>query len=99
MATHITSGTTTASTVSTITFANWYGSIEVANRSSNDIWARFDGVDPTIAGDECFYSAPQSFIQVRNPTLPPEPAIGRTGSTTVKIISAGASAYTISAGV
>jgi len=99
MATHITSGTTVAATVTTVTFASWYHNVEVINRSSGDMWARIDGIDPTIGGDECFFVAPLGFIDVINPKLPPEPALGTTSNTVVKIISAANATYTIQAGV
>lgn len=99
MAIHITSGALTANTVSTVTFALWYRGIQVINRSANDIWARFDGVDPTVAGDECFFVPANSYISVNNPVKPPEPALGLTAVTTVKLISASASNFTIEAGV
>lgn len=99
MATHISSGTTVATVVSTITFTNWYHNIEVVNRSTGDMWFRADGVDPTIAGDDCFFVAAQSSLDVLNPKLPPEPAIAQTSNTQVRIITAANANYTVSAGV
>lgn len=99
MAIHITSGTTVGNTVTTVTFANWYHNIEVVNRGSVDMWVRFDGVDPTVAGDECFFIPAQSFIDSVNPKLPPEPAIGTTSNTVVKVLTATAAPFTVSAGV
>lgn len=96
-ATHISSGTTTGNAVTTVTFPLRYDGIEVVNRSTADMWARFDGVNPTIAGDDCFYIPPQSYLDVNNP----KPYQGMTGTvnTEIRIISATAAAYTISAGV
>lgn len=99
MAIHITSGTTTATVVTTVTFANWYHNIEIINRSSGDMWARVDGVDPTVAGDECFFVAPLGFIDVSNPKSPPEPALGTTSNTVIKMISAANANFTVQAGV
>lgn len=99
MAIHITSGTTVGTVVTTVTFANWYRNIEIINRSAADMWARVDGVDPTVAGDECFFVPAQSFIDVTNGKTPPEPASGITSNTVVKIITATAAPYTIQAGV
>lgn len=98
-ATHITSGTTTGGVASTITFATWYRSITIMNRSTNDMWARVDGVAPTIAGDDCFFVPGNSFLSVDNPQRAPEPAIGATTNTVVEIITATASNYTIQVGV
>jgi len=56
-------------------------------------------VDPTIAGDECFFVAPLGFVGVSNSKLPPEPATGTTSNTVVKIISAANATFTIQAGV
>jgi hypothetical protein len=97
MAIHIQSGVTVANVVTTVTFATWYRAIEVVNRSSGDMWVRFDGVDPTIAGDECFFVAAQSFIQVSNPKLPPEP--GTSTNSEIRILTAATATYTISVGV
>jgi hypothetical protein len=99
VAIHITSGVTVGNTVSTITFANWYHNIEIVNRSSTDMWVRVDGVDPTVGGDECFFVPAQSFIDVVNGKLPPEPALGLTSNTIVKLITATAANFTLQAGV
>lgn len=96
--THITSGTTVGNAVTHLTFG-YYRGIEVVNRSTGDMWARFDGVDPTIGGDDCFFIAANSFIEVNNPKLPPEPAIGQTSSSDVRLITATAANFTVSAGV
>jgi len=99
MAIHITSGTTVSNVVTTVTFTSWYRPIEVVNRGSADMWARFDGVDPTIGGDECFFVPAQSFIAVNNPKLPPEIATGITSNTEVRLLTATACTFTIQAGV
>ena len=99
MATRIASGTTVANVVSTVTFSNWYGEVEIDNRSTFDVWATVDGTTPTIAGADCLYIGPNSFITVYNREPIPEPALGVTSNTTVKLISSGAAAYTISGGV
>lgn len=99
MALHITSGTTVGGAVTTVTFTNWYHNIEVLNRSTGDMWVRFDGIDPTIAGDECFFVAASGYIQAVNPNTPPEPALGTTSNTVVKIITAANANYTVQAGV
>ena len=99
MATHITSGTTTGGAVTTVTFANWYRGIQVLNRSVGDMWVRADGTNPTIAGDECFYIAPNGFLQLSNPKLPPEPALGTASNTEVRILTAANANYTVEAGV
>lgn len=53
MAVLIQSGTTTANTVSTVTFSTYYPHVEIVNRGASELWFRVDGTDPTIAGDEC----------------------------------------------
>lgn len=63
------------------------------------MWARFDGVDPTIAGDECFFIPALTELETVNPKLPPEPAIGQTSNTVVKLITAANATYTVKAGV
>jgi hypothetical protein len=74
---HITSGTTVANTVSRLTFG-WFRGIEVENRSTGDMWARFDGIDPTIAGDDCFFIAANSALSVNNPKVSPQVGSGIT---------------------
>lgn len=99
MAIHITSGTTVGGAVTTVTFANWYHNIEIINRSSGDMWARVDGVDPTVAGDECFFVAPLGFLDTINPKNPPEPALGTSSNTVIKMITAANANFTVQAGV
>lgn len=98
MASQIVSGTTTGGAVSQIVFTTWRSSIEVVNRGTVDMWARFDGVNPTVAGDECFYIPPRSFINVGNPKLPPD-VEGRSTNCDIRLLTATACAYTVSAGL
>jgi hypothetical protein len=95
---HITSGTTVANTVSRLTFG-WFRGIEVENRSTGDMWARFDGIDPTIAGDDCFFIAANSALSVNNPKVSPQVGSGITSSTDVRLISAAAANFTVQVGV
>jgi hypothetical protein len=99
MAIHITSGTTVGGVVTTITFANRYRNITIINRSSGDMWARVDGVDPTVAGDECYFVSPLGYVDAINLNNPPEPALGVTANTVVKMISAANATFTVQAGV
>lgn len=99
MAQNITSGTTVGGTVTTVTFNTWYAEIEIANRSSGDMWARIDGIDPTIAGDDCIFIPSLSFVTVQNHKRPPEPAIGLTTNCVIKLLTAANANYTISVGV
>lgn len=99
MAIHATSGTTVGGSVTTVTFSNWYHSITVINRGSEEMWARFDNVNPTLAGDECFLIPAQSSLGAINPQRPPEPAIGFTSNTIVKLFTTGNVNYSVQAGV
>lgn len=99
MAVHTTSGTTVGGTVSTITFSNWYHNISVINRGSEEMWVRLDNVDPVFAADECFIVPAMSSLGAVNPQRPPEPAIGFTSNTVVKIITSGSVNYSVQAGV
>lgn len=98
MAQKIQSGTTTGGAVTTVTLL-YRSSIEIINRGAVDMWVRADGVDPTIAGDECFYVAPQSFISVTNPNSPPSPPTGITSNSEIRMLTASNCAYTVSVGV
>jgi hypothetical protein len=99
MAQNVTSGTTVGGAVTTVTFSTWYAEIEIINRSSGDMWARIDGVDPTIAGDDCLFIPAQSFLDVLNHQRSPEPALGTTPNCVIKILTASAAAYTVGVGV
>lgn len=98
MANRIHSGTTTGGSVTQVVFATWYSGVEVVNRGTSDMWVRVDGTNPTIAGDECFYVAPRSYITVSNSKIPPN-AQGGTSNTDVRMITAADCDYTVSAGV
>lgn len=99
MALHITSGTTVGGAVTTVTFTNWYRNITVINRGSEEMWARFDSVNPTLAGDECFLIPAMSSLGAVNPQVPPQPASGTTSNTVIKLITNGAVNYSVQAGV
>jgi hypothetical protein len=78
------SGTLVANTVATVTVDADGRGIQVVNRTQTGvIWVRLDGVTPVAAADDNFV-----VLGVRHfPT--------RTGSITVKLISADALAYTV----
>lgn len=95
MASRIQSGTVVANTVTTVTLA-YRSSIEIVNRGTVDMWARVDGVDPTIAGDECIFVAPQGFVDVANPK--PVPTAGVTSNSEIRMIAGTNCNYTVSAG-
>lgn len=99
MATRISSGTTVGNAVTTVTFTNWYHNATVINRSSGDMWVRLDGIDPTVAGDDCFFVPAMSSLDTVNPKAPPSPALGTTSNTVVKIITGANATYTVQAGV
>lgn len=99
MAQNITSGTTTANTVATVTFSKWFSGIEIVNSGAADLWVRSDGIDPAIGADECQFVPARSWVVIRNLTPVPEVGGGITGSTTVKLISSTSTSYVISGGV
>lgn len=90
-----TSGTTTANAVSKVTFAGWYSVIRVTNRGATEMFVRVDGVDPTVAGDECDVVLPNSSIVVSNKKAEPDQGAGSTSSTDVRIISTAAVTFTV----
>lgn len=97
MASRIQSGTVVANIVTTVTLT-YRTSIEIVNRGTVDMWARVDGVDPTIAGDECIFVAPQGFVSVSNPKLPPDAVHGVTSNSEIRMIAGTNCNYTVSAG-
>jgi hypothetical protein len=82
------SGTLTANTAAPITITDAYpDGVWVHNRSqTGEIWVRFDGTNPTVAGDDCFL--------VLGSRLFPVTTVGRE-SVTAKLISSQALAYTV----
>lgn len=97
MARQIQSGTVVANTVTTVTFATWFSGIEIINRGTVDMWARVDGVDPTIAGDDCIFVAPQGFVQVANHKVPPSSTV--SSNTEIRMIAGTNCNYTVSGGI
>lgn len=99
MAQNITSGTTVGGVVSTVTFNTWYAEIGIINRSNGDMWATVNGVNPTIAGDDCLFVPALGFINVINHNIPPEPALGTTSNCVIKMITAASANYTVEVGI
>jgi hypothetical protein len=81
------SGTLVANTVTPVAVLNCFPGINVVNRSgSGTIWVRLDGVDPTVAGDNCF-----PVLGVRYFSVP----AANADKITVKLISTAALDYTV----
>lgn len=96
MAVHTQSGSTVANTVTTVIFNNWNSTVEVINRGTADMWFRTDKIDPTIAGDDCHFVAPNSWVDaIKNDQVPSEPATGLTSTTEVRLISSAIVPFTI----
>lgn len=97
MASRIKSGTVVANTVE-IVVLDYRSSIEIINRGTVDMWARVDGVSPTIAGDECIFVAPQGFVSVPNPKKQPDVTLGITSNSEIRMIAGTNCNYTVGAG-
>jgi hypothetical protein len=83
------SGSLTAATVTALSIAGWEFGVWIQNRDATaEIWARFDGTDPTVAGDGCYLISPGAH---NFPTGP--------GLINVRMISSGTPAYTVSGAV
>lgn len=82
------SGTLTSNVVTSVEITDaWPAGIEVINRSgTGEIWVRLDGVNPTVAGDDCY-------VVLGARRFEPQ-TVGRE-SVTVKLISSGALKYTV----
>lgn len=90
--------TTSANTVSTITFPTYFDTIQVDNDDkTSDLWVRCDGVAPTVAGDDCIYVRAAETVMIGNPLPHYEPALGVAGSTVIKAISTAAIQFTAGA--
>jgi hypothetical protein len=77
--------TLTANTVDTVTFASDVDGIEIKNRGTDAIYATYNGVDPTVAGDDTLYIGAGESLIIPASTL----------GDTVKLISASATAYSV----
>jgi|SRR5882757_6357268 len=96
MAQRAVSGTLVAATVTTIKFPQYFWNLVVVNRSTTqEIWVRSDGENPTVAGDDCFPVLPQQSITFSNGVLSQEPVVRVGGGTQVSIISSGTPPYTV----
>lgn len=80
------SATLTAATVDTVTLSRAAGgsACEIINRGPDAIWFRSDGVDPVAEAAECEIVLPSERLST---------GAGRSG--VVKLISTGASKYTV----
>jgi hypothetical protein len=59
--------TTSASTVDTITFSSSGTGLRVRNRDSTDVlYFRFDGNDPTVAGDDSYFVGTGESLSIDN---------------------------------
>jgi hypothetical protein len=76
--------TLAASTKDTVNFSSTGGALRVRNRStSGDIYFTFDGPDPTIGGDDCYFVGPGENVVIEG--AQPIPGI--------ELISSGTPAY------
>lgn len=94
---HIHSGTLVAATVATVTLDQPYETITVFNRSGTaEIYFRLDGVNPTVAGDDCFI-VPAAITQESEQgiTSIAQSASGAVTGSKVLLISSGTPTYTV----
>lgn len=90
------SGTTVANTAVAIKFPQYFANITVVNRSTGEVlWARTDGADPIVAGDDCFPILSQQSLTFGNGVLSQEPVVRVTSGTLVTLISTGTCDYTV----
>lgn len=85
----ITHGTLSAGTVATLTGDAEFTTARIINRDgAAEIFARGDGVDPTVAGDDCeILPAAMSYLVMR---------LSHAGEPTVlKLISSGTPTYSV----
>lgn len=84
------SGTLTGGAVTTVLISNHNNAVEVVNRAQTGaIWVRVDGVDPTVAGDDCYVVLGARRIPVSGPDIT---------DAEVRLISDANLAYTVEAG-
>ena len=94
---HIHSGALSASTVTTVTLDQPYESITVINRSAttDEIWFRLDGTNPTAAGDDCYLVGPGKSVTVAGDTAIAESVTGANAGSVIKLISSTTPNYTV----
>lgn len=86
--------TLTADTVDTVSLTGWTKYVRVVNTSASDlIYVTTDGSTPTVEGDNTYVVLPSSDLLLINEGVLPEPALGTSGSTVVKLISSGTPTY------
>lgn len=91
MATEVRHGTLVADVVTTVTFTEDHERVEVLNRNGvAAVYFRFDGVDPTVAGNDCLV-APAAIGGVLH-------EVESGGATEVRLISSGAVDFSVTAG-
>lgn len=78
--------TLAAGVVDTVTLGQDFNNVEVANHGAAAIYFTTEGATPTVAGDNTYQVAPGGALVV-------QPASG--GNTVVKLISSGATAYSV----
>lgn len=79
--------TLVASTVDTVTFPVNYARVEVLSRGSDAVYFTVDGTAPAVGGDNTYVATGGGGVIV--------PTRGQQAATVVKIISAGATAYSV----
>lgn len=90
------SGTLTANTVTTIKFPQYFAVVHVVNRSTDQtIWTRSDGIDPTVAGDDCYPVLAQQDISFTNGLLSQEPAVRIQSGTQINLVCSDACDFTV----
>ena len=80
--------TLVATTVDTVTLTGSYARVEVRNRSTGDIFLTLDGSTPTVAGNETLVVPANSVGSFPN-------VAGISAPVTVKLISSGTPAYSV----
>ena len=86
---HSKSATLVANTADTVTFRSVWSQIEIINRGTDYLYARFDGTAATVAGDDCDVVMPGTAAVF----TPPPNAV-----TVASLISASATAYSATVG-
>lgn len=84
------SGTLTPNVVTAVAITNgWPDGVEVINRTgTGQIWVRLDGVNPTVAGDDCY-------VVLGARRFDPPDGANRPWPLSVRLISTEALDYTV----
>src|SRR5690242_20759372 len=89
--------TLTANTMAPINFPQYFATVTVINRSTSTdvVWVRTDGMEPAVAGDDCYPVLPGQSQSFPNGSLLQDPITRVISGTQTMLISSTACPVTV----